>query len=123
MDQLWKNVLQENRKKLVLSADREDILLKSLLDYLMSEFCIQSDQEDCILRETSSSNRIRKLLDVVSYEGEKAFNELCNALETFGTDDKKSNACSMRQSLTQLKQRQWKDYPGKWKHSLCQKVI
>jgi Caspase recruitment domain len=99
MDQMCEKVLLEHRQEFIRSADVDDVLLDFLLDHLISKNCIQADQKEFIKTERLSRNRCGKLLDFVSAEGPKAFDELCNALDAFGTDSKKRLACTFRQSL------------------------
>jgi len=97
MDQeLWKKSFQSHRKRIINSADADDVLLNRLLDHLLGVFCLQPDQKEVIKSQRTARERCGKLLDFVRTEGKGAFDELCNALEDFGTRDKKDLADSMR---------------------------
>jgi Caspase recruitment domain len=99
MDQLWENSLLENRESILRSADSADVLLNHLLDHLFSEGCIQRDQKEKIKKHQLSRNRMGALIDFLLTENKTAFDELCNALESFGNDAKQQLARILRQSL------------------------
>jgi len=93
----WKQVLIEHREAIVQSADRDDVVLDYVLDHLISKRCIQVDHYELVKREPKLRSRINKLLHFISSEGRNTFDELCNAFENFGTDDKRQLANSLRQ--------------------------
>jgi len=102
MDEPWKEVLLDKRDAILSSADPYNVVLNRLIDHLNSRRCIQQDQIDLIKNETLtpvSRDRFIKLLDFVSSEGITAFNELCNAFEAFGTEDKSQLAATLRKNL------------------------
>ena len=105
MDEPWKEVLMEHHDAIVKCADPHDVILDHLLDHLRSKRCIQHDHSQLVKREPLLRARVGKLLDFVSSEGCKAFDELCNALEEFGTDDKKQLADTLRQSFQEKEAR------------------
>ena len=117
MDQLWRDVLTENRSTIVQSADIHDVFLDSLIDHLLSKSCIQVVHQEFIKRGNVSGDRIRKLLDFISSADKRAFDELCNGMEAFGTDDKKCLADSLRESLKCKQEQARKDSPGT--HVFC----
>jgi len=94
----WREVLKELKETIVQSADRDDVFLDRILDHLISTRCITEDQCEVVKRERYARSRINKLLQFISSEGHNAFNELCNALENLGTDDKKLLASRLRQA-------------------------
>jgi Caspase recruitment domain len=99
MDQLWKEVLREKRESIIQSADAENVFLNRLLDHLISKECIQQDQRELIMRKSSSRDRVGAMIDFLCSENERAFDELCNAIELFGNVAKQQLADSLRQSL------------------------
>jgi Caspase recruitment domain len=107
MDALYSEVLLEQRQAIVKSADPNDVLLNHLLNHLRSKRCLILSQEERIRSNVVSSDRIGCLLDFLSSEGQKAFDELCNALEDFGTEDKQKLSESLRQCFRE------KQCPGK----------
>jgi hypothetical protein len=98
---LWQQVLREQRVTILQSADGHDLFLDRLLDYLLSKGCIQPDQKELVKRKEVSKERMGTLLDFLSTEGPTAFDELCTAIENYGTVDKKNLANSLRQCMVQ----------------------
>jgi len=94
--QLWKESLLLHRERIIESADIHDVLLNRLLDRLLAARCIQLDQKEIIKRKETARERCGTLLDFIHAEGKRAFNELCEALEKFGTEDKQDLVDSMR---------------------------
>jgi hypothetical protein len=99
MDQLYRDVLFEHSEAIIKLADPDDVLLNHLILHLRNKECLNEAQEQRIRSRTDLRGRIFYLLKFVSDEGQKAFEELCNSLEDFGTSDKKEVATSLRQSL------------------------
>jgi len=99
MEEPWKEVLLEYRHAIVNSADPHDVFLNYLIDHLLSKRCIQHDHSQLVKHERFPRARVGKLLDFVSSEGSQAFDELCNALEEFGTEYKKQLANTLRRSF------------------------
>jgi RNA-splicing ligase RtcB len=96
----WQQVLREHRVRIIQAADLHDTLLNALLDHLFSKKCIQQDQRELIKKKEISRDRMSTLLDILSSEGQSAFNEFCTALENFGTEEKKLLASTLRKSFT-----------------------
>lgn len=100
MDQLCREVLNEQRQLIVASADPQDVLLRHLIDHLVSKKCLNSSQEECIMRINHlSSSRMTSLLQFLCLGGATAFDELCKALEEFRNVGTDSLASSLRQKL------------------------
>ncbi len=105
MDRLQKEVLSEYQDVILESADRDDVFLDHLLDRLIPRHCIQTQQREVIKRQTVARSRCSKLLEFLQLGGPRAFDELCNALESFGIEHKNDLATLMRQSLKQRRER------------------
>jgi hypothetical protein len=99
MDRLYHNVLLEHREAIIKSADSHDLLLNHLITHLKRKECLNGPQEKCIRSYKAPRDRICCMLDFLSAEGEKAFEELCNSLEDFKTKDKRQLANLLRASL------------------------
>jgi len=112
MDKLWREVLVEHRLALMEKADENDVLLNRLLDHLLAKRCLQSDHKQLIKGQALSRNRCGMLLDYIQFEGASAFDELCHALEAFGTDDKEQLACSLKQALIAKQEIMGRHYTG-----------
>jgi Caspase recruitment domain len=123
MDQLWKEVLLENRESVIESADSTDVLLSRLLDHLFSKRCIQRDQKEEIEKRQFSRTRMGALIDFLLTENKTAFDELCNALESFGNDAKLQLAQRLRQSLKNKYKERGRKNEGIWTTYLSQCTI
>jgi len=95
---MWEKSLLLHRERILKSADADDVLLNRLLDHLLGALCLQHEQKEIIKRKDTARERCGKLLDFVHTEGKGAFDELCKALENFGTKDKKDLVDSMRET-------------------------
>lgn len=112
MEHLWKDALQEHYEDIVKSADHDDVFLDNMLDHMLSKRCIQSEQKELIKSEKSSCKRCRKFLDFLQSEDRSAFDELCNALETFGTESKTHLANLLKKSLIEKQESECRTYNG-----------
>lgn len=101
MAQSQKDVLVAYRRSIIESADAGDVFLDRLLTHLLANRCIQAEHIEVIKRQHVSRNRVGKLLDVLQLGGVKAFDELCNALDHFGTEHAMDLASTLRQVLKQ----------------------
>jgi Caspase recruitment domain len=99
MAQLHVDVLLDYRTAMINAADQNNVLLNHLLNHLRSKRFLNVTQEEHVLSKTAACDRMSSLLDFLSSEGQKAFEELCKALADFGTEDKEELAASMLQSL------------------------
>ena len=99
MDEFRKRVLLDHTELLVQSADYHDVFLDNLLDYLTAAGYVHKDQIQIIKRPPLSKTRICILIHFISTEGQRAFDELCNALSQFGTGDLRALASSLRLAL------------------------
>ena len=116
---LWQKVLKEKRSSILDKADAGNVFLNKLLDHLLSKHCLQMHQQQKVLTERGSIDCCRKLLDFIYSADQKAFDELCNAIENFGTRDTKNLADMLRCSLA-TKQRPWREcLNGKYVLQLC----
>lgn len=112
MENLWKDALQEHYKDIVQLADHEDVFLDNLLDHMLSKRYLQLEQKELIKNEKSSSKRCRKFLDFLLKESRSPFDELCSALDTFGTESTNHLANLLRKSLIDKQERECKTYGG-----------
>jgi len=103
MEEPWKEVLREHGNDIVKSADEGDVFLNHLIDHLFSKRCIQNDHKQLVKREQTIRARIIMLLDFVSSEGRKAFDELCNAIEEFNYPGMGELVNTLRASLREKK--------------------
>jgi len=94
----WDPSLVSHRERSIKSADADNVLLNHLLDNLISAGCLQHEQTEIIKSERTARTRCAKLLDFVHSEGKRAFDKLCDALQNFGTANKKDLVDSMRQT-------------------------
>ena len=108
IDRMWQKVLNEERSSIVDKAVASDAFVNRLLDHLLGKHCIQMLQKQEILTAAGSTDRCRKLLDFIYSTNQKTFDELCNAIEKFGTPDTKDLADCLRCSL-ETKQRPWRE--------------
>jgi hypothetical protein len=99
MDRLYRDALLEQSEAIIESADSHDILLNHLISSLRSKNYLNEAQEQTVRSKNESRDRIFCLIQFLSTEGQKAFEELCNSLEAFGTDGKKELANLLRMSL------------------------
>jgi hypothetical protein len=100
VDRLYHDVLLEHSEAVIKSADPHDILLNHLIICLRSKGCLNETHEQIIRSKIVSRDRVFCLLQILSAEGQKAFEELCNSLESFGTSDKEELADVLRKSFT-----------------------